>query len=120
MSQQPLQRLEYARHADRRVPMYAIVVSILAAAFLLFMGTIAAAACIAIAWTNLEHRKTDAVVALLIFVPFSIIFVAAGVAQLAGTIRQLRGTTARATVMERGFRILNTDFSGRTFEDRYR
>jgi hypothetical protein len=116
----PLQQLEYAQDVERRVPMYAIVLSILAAAFLIFMGALATVGCVAFVWESFEHRKGEASIALLVLAPFAIIFLLAGIAQLAGTIRQLRGTTARATTTERAFRILNTDFSGRTYEDRYR
>ena len=103
--------------------MYALVLSILAAAFLLFMGTLFSAGSVVILIGLLERRgnaEDAALIVLVMLVPVAILFLIAGVMQLAGTIRHLRGTTARATALERAFHLLNADFSGRTFEDRYR
>ena len=104
--------------------MYAMVLSIFAATFLLLVGALFLAGSAAFG-REVLHRGASAdemaKFMLCMMFPLGSIFLVAGLAQLAGTIRQLRGTTARATTTERAFRLLNTDFAtGKTYEDRYR
>jgi hypothetical protein len=110
-------QLEYAQHRDPRPPMYAIVLSILASGFLVGFGTLCLFGCIAAGVSMARGGSMPQRAAFIMFAilfPMASVFLVAGITQIMGTIRQLRGTTARDTIVERGFGLLNRPFfSGR-------
>src|SRR4051812_47823237 len=103
-------RLDYARTLELRPPMYAIVLSILSAGFLVGFGAFLLLGALALTIKALLDNTTPepgAIVFLAVLFPAAVIFLVAGCVQFAGVIRQLRGTTARDTAVERSFGLIN-------------
>ena len=102
--------LQYAQHRDKRPPMYAMVLSILAAAFLIGCGGLFLFGCVAITIDTVRgssRRDAAPLFVLLLIFPLGAVQFVAGWIQLAGVIRQLRGVYPHDTTVERTFGILN-------------
>jgi hypothetical protein len=95
--------------------MYAMVLSVLAAAFLVGCGGFFVFAAIAILFATLRderRRDTPALWVAVVFFPMGSVFIVAGLVQFAGVVRQLRGMRAHDTTVERTFTVLNRPMFG--------
>jgi hypothetical protein len=111
-------QLDYARTGEARPPMYAIVLSILAAGFLAGTGAFLILGSVALtikAFLDDVTLTLGFIVFLVVMFAAALVFLVAGCVQFAGVIRQLRGVTARDTAVERSFGLLNRPiFAGKS------